>query len=227
MSRYAPLMLLLSCCAMVKADEPTTAINLCPDIIDIIDGKSYGIHGELVGAVYKIGRDVQAMHLGKRTAQGRVGMYSFEGQPHTVKSLAVIEKEVNEALKTGNDAVRAKAEKRKTALNTLLKTMRQDFNKIVAPFMGQARGAKEPMFLLISESCTKRGRPKSLLLNWARHSDDELGAFDRSVTTFALFEDFCRDLVDFLGDLLHSCPKARAQFEQLKEDYIRKQAAGK
>ena len=55
-------------------------INLCPDIIAIIDGKSYGIHGELVGAVYKIARDIQAMQLGKRTPQGRIGIYTFEGQ---------------------------------------------------------------------------------------------------------------------------------------------------
>ena len=124
---------------------------------------------------------------------------------------------------TTND--HAEAEKRKAALNVLLKTMKLDFNRIVTPFLGQARGAKEPMFLLISESCTKRNRPKSLLLDWAHSSGDEMVSFDKSVTNFALFESFCGDLVDFLGDLVHSCPKARAQFEQLKEEYIRKQAA--
>jgi len=221
------MMILLSCYAVTCAQEAGNVINLCPDIIDMIDGKSYGIHGELVGAVYKIARDVQAMQLGRRTQQGRVGTYTFEGQPHSIKSLALIEKEVNATLQTAKNNDRAAAEKRKVALNALLKTMKQDFNKIVGPFLGQARGAKEPMFLLISESCTKRNRPKSLLLNWARSSEDEMVTFDKSVTSFAHFEDFCRDLVDFLGDLVHSCPKARAQFEQLKEEYLRKQAANK
>ena len=105
--------------------------------------------------------------------------------------------------------------------------MKQNFNKIVTPFLGQARGAKEPMFLLISESCTKRNHPKSLLLDWAHSSGDEMESFDRSVTSFALLDGFCGDLVNFLGDLVHSCPKAKAQFEQLKEDYIRKLAANK
>ena len=228
MCRYALAMLMLvSCSAVIHAQESPMIINLCPDIIDMIDGKSYGIHGELVGAVYKIARDVQAMQLGRRTPQGRVGTYTFEGQPHSIKSLAIIEKEVNTALKTAKANDRASLEKRKVSLNALLKTMKQDFNKAVEPFLGQARGAKEPMFLLISESCTKRNRPKSLLLNWAHSSDDEMVAFDKSVTSFALFEDFCGDLVDFLGDLVHSCPKARAQFERLKEEYIRKQTASK
>lgn len=208
------------------ASEPM-AIDLCPDIIALIDGKSFGIHGELVGAVYKIARDVQAMQLGKRTQIGRVGIYTFEGRQHCVQSLIVIEKEINEALAASKDAKgkeRAALEKRQAELKSLLKDMKQDFNKAVTPFMAQARGAKEPMFLLISESCTKRNRPKSLLLNWAHSTEDEMVTFDKSVTSFTLFDSFCTDLVNFLGDLVHSCPRARAQFEKLKEDYMRKQA---
>ena len=94
------------------------------------DGKSYGIHGELVGAVYKIARDVQAMQLGKRTQQGRVGTYTFEGKLQTIKSLAIIEKEINTTIKTAKDSERAVAEKRKIALNTLLKTMKQEFTEL-------------------------------------------------------------------------------------------------
>lgn len=227
MCRYVPMIVLLLSCCPIKADEMPTIIMLCPDIISIIDGKSYGIHGELVGAVYKIARDVQAMQIGKRTQQGRVGLYMFEGNSHSIRSLAAIEKEINATLKIATNNEHVIAEKRKTALNTLLKTMKQDFNKIVTPFLGQARGAKEPMFLLISESCTKRGHPKSLLLNWAHSSEDEMVAFEKSVTSFTLFDDFCGDLINFLGDLVHSCPTARAQFEQLKEEYVRKQAANK
>jgi hypothetical protein len=208
------------------ADE-AAAINLCPDIIDIIDGKSFGIHGELVGAIFKIARDVQAMQLGKRTEQGRVGIYMFEGKKCSIQALVVIENEINEALKNAQGQDRLALEKRQTSLKALLKTMKQDFSKAVTPFLAQARGAKEPMFLLIAESCNKRNKPQSLLFTWARTSEDEMVSFDKSVTSFALFDDFCGDLVNFLGDLVHSCPKARAQFEKLKEDYIRKQAANK
>jgi hypothetical protein len=209
------------------SDEDSKIINLCPDIIAIIDGKSFGIHGELVGAVYKIARDVQAMQLGKRTPAGRIGMYKFQGNVHSIRSLAVIEQANLQELKRATGDRRVACEKCATELGLLLAKIKQDFKAIVSPFLGQARGAKEPMFMLISESVTKRNRPNSMLLDWAHSSEDEMVSFDKSVTTFALFDEFCTDLVNFLGDLVGSCPKARAQFEKLKEDYIRRQAATK
>lgn len=228
MCRTMPVMMVsfLSCSLMFSNEAPKV-ITLCPDIIAIIDGKSFGIHGELVGAVYKIARDIQSMQLGKRTSSGRVGMYKFQGSAHCIKSLAAIEQANMQALKTATESQRIACEKCAAELDVLLKKMKQDFKAIVSPFLGQARGAKEPMFMLISESVTKRNRPKSMLLDWAHSSDDEMASFDRSVTSFTLFDEFCTDLVNFLGDLVSSCPKARAQFEQLKEDYLRKQAANK
>lgn len=202
----------LATTSMIKA-EPTKFINLNPDIITIIDGKSIGIYGELVGAVYKIARDIQAMQIGKLTTQGRVGMYLFQNKQHAIHSLATLEKQCV----INNDTLSLEA------LQKLLIKVRQDFYAVVSPFLGQAQGAKQPMYLLISESCTNRGRPNSLLLDWAKSSEDESVALNKSITTFELFDDFCTDLVNFLGDLLHSCPKARAQFEQLKEEYIRRQ----
>lgn len=92
----------------------------------------------------------------------------------------------------------------------------------MAPFLAHARGAKEPMFMLISESCTKRNRVNSLLFNWTKSNEDEMVGFDKAVTSFALFDEFCSDLITFLGDLVQNCPKARAQFEQLKQEYMRK-----
>jgi hypothetical protein len=228
MCRTIPAMMVaLLSCPLMYSNEAPKVITLCPDIIAIIDGKSFGIHGELVGAVYKIARDIQSMQLGKRTTSGRVGMYKFQGNAHCIKSLAALEQANIQALKTATDGQRSACEKCAAELDTLLKKMKQDFNTIVSPFLGQARGAKEPMFMLISESVTKRNHPKSMLLDWAHSSDDEMASFDRSVTSFMLFDEFCTDLVNFLGDLVSSCPKARAQFEQLKEDYMRKQAANK
>lgn len=205
----------------VKAQDP---VQLNPDIISIIDGKSFGIHGELVGAVYKIIRDVQSMQYGRRTATGRVGLYTFEGRACGIKALAELESSLIKGLdkaisKAQKDAVLARLDTLKQMLNKL----KEDFCTIVNPFMGQARGAKEPMFKLISESCIKRNRPKSLLLNWAHSKDgQEMESFDKSVTNFVLFDEFMTDLADFLGDLVSSCPKARAQFEQLKQEYMRK-----
>ncbi len=216
-SFFTGLCLLALCSVQVNcANDDQKAIKLNPDIITIIDGTSFGIHGELVGAVYKIARDVRTMQFGRRTATGFTGTYVFAGQPHSIKTLIAIEKRAIDG--TNQAALKELAE--------LLKIMKHDFRAIVGPFMGQARGAKEPMFLLISESCTKRNRPNSLLLTWARaNGTDDMEVFDQTVTSFALFDGFCTDLINFLGDLLGSCPKARAQFEKLKAEYIRKQGA--
>lgn len=197
---------------IIKAD-PVKCISLNPDIIAIIDGKSIGIYGELVGAVYKIARDIQAMQLGKFTPQGRIGMYLFRNQQHSIHSLATMEQQciINQDEQGIKD------------IQELLIKIRQEFYAVVSPFLGQAQAAKGPMYLLISESCTKRNRPDSLLLDWAKSTEDESIALQKAITKFELFDQFCTDLVNFLGDLLHSCPKARAQFEQLKEEYIRRQ----
>jgi hypothetical protein len=199
-------------------------ITLNPVITGLIDGQPFGLHGELIGAIYKIVRDVQAMQLGRHTQEGRQGLFTFEGKLHTIKTLAGTELSIVRELEHADPKRRTELLAQQAVLQKTLKEAKQDFSRIVAPFLAHARGAKEPMFMLISESCTKRGRVNSLLFNWAKSSDDEMGAFDKAVASFVLFDEFCTDLINFLGDLVQSCPKARAQFEQLKQEYMRKRS---
>lgn len=204
--------------------QQQTPVALNPDIIAIIDGTSLGITGEFVGAIYNIIRKIQAMQLGDKNGTERIGSYTFEGERHTLKSLALRERELSRMLSLFGckQVCAAKLDD----LKAPLKKAQQDFKTIVAPFMDHARGAREPMCVLISESCIKRGVPRSLLLNWARTGDDEMASFDASVTTFERFDEFCTDLTNFLTDLVASCPKARAQFEKLKNDYVMRHKGG-
>jgi hypothetical protein len=72
------------------------------------------------------------------------------------------------------------------------------------------------MIILIGESCEKHNRSNSLLLDWARiEGDDETESFNKQVTNFTIFHEFCTDLVNFLEDLIRSCPKAQQQFKKL------------
>lgn len=217
------LCMLLSVSLCMNADDQA-AITLCPKMIKIVDG--IFIDGKLVGSIFKIARDIQSIQLGKCTQQGRVGAYTFEGRSVAIRDLAAVEKEVNDILKNNQLSAqeRGAAEKRQKELKALLKTIKQDFNKTVSPFLALARGAKSIMVLLITQSCEERNRQKSELLNWAHSSEDEMVAFEKSITSFVLFDEFCTDLVNFLGDLVHSCPKARAQFDKLKEEYVRSKA---
>lgn len=215
---------LLTAFSYVTADQQGP-IQLNPIIIGLVDGLSFGIHGEMIGAIYKIARDVQALQIGRRTEQGRLGILRFEGNEHTIRSLAEREKLIARQIEQTDQGMRTQLLNQQIALKDLLKNAKQKFAEIVAPFLAHARGAKEPMFMLISESCSKRDRVNSLLFNWAKSNEDEIISFDKAVTSFSLFDEFCTDLIDFLGDLIQSCPKARAQFEQLKQDYLRKRAA--
>lgn len=207
-------------CIATPQQDP---ITLNPIITGLIDGQSFGITGELVGAIYKIVRDVQILQIGRNTQKGRIGpKFTVDDQAHTIKELADLEKSISLALHSNTPQQRETLLAQQETVKSLLKEAKQKFSAIVAPFLAHARGAKEPMFMLISESCTKRNRLNSLLFTWAKSTEDEMVCFDKSVTSFALFDEFCTDLTNFLGDLLQSCPKARAKFEQLKADYMKK-----
>lgn len=208
---------------LMAGQQPPITLN--PLITCLIDGQSFGVHGELIGAMYKIVRDVQALQLGRRTREGRIGLFKLDGQIHSIKTLAEVEKSMNESLSQPGAQQDPHMLIKQEDLKILLAEAKQNFISLVAPFFAHARGAKEPIFMLISESCSKRNRADSLLLNWAKSSEDEIVSFNKVVTSFALFDEFCSDLINFLGDLVASCPKARAQFEQLKQDYIHKHSS--
>lgn len=216
---------ILFCSSFVYAvtQQRRKPVMLCPNLIAIIDGKSFGFHGELVGSLYKLARDIQSMQLGKLTGDGRVGGYIFQGQPHCIKSLALLEKMTENYLKDCTIKDRASYEKTAAELAVQLKKMKQDFKPMVSPLIGMACGAEDIYALLLRES-VPAGSP---LLNGSDKFDTDMTDFDKCIISFRLFDQFCTDLVNFLGDLVYSCPKARAQFEELKENYVRKQAAGK
>lgn len=221
MNRSLLLVALASSVFYMVAPDQQNSVTLNPVIIGLVDGLPFGINGELVGAIYKMARDIQALQSGRRTENGRVGMFTFQGKAHTIRTLAELEISIAHELQTADEAQRRQLLAKQKAINEILKEAKQNFATIVGPFIAHARGAKEPMFMLISESCSKRDRINSLLFNWAKSNEDEMVSFDKSVTSFVLFDEFCTDLVNFLGDMVQNCPKARGQFEKLKQEYVR------
>jgi hypothetical protein len=80
--------------------------------------------------------------------------------------------------------------------------------------MESGRGAKNILIVLIQEDCEKRNRPESLLLEWAKTKEGhETTMFEQRINSFHDYYHFCTDLVNFLLDLIHSCPKAENQFK--------------
>ena len=69
------------------------------------------------------------------------------------------------------------------------------------------------MIKLVEESCRKRDKMDSFLLNWAEQKvGQEEEGFDRYITDATKLDSFCVDLLNFLGDLVRSCPKAQKLF---------------
>ena len=77
-------------------------------------------------------------------------------------------------------------------------------------FAGLLPSPNRQMIALIEESCSIRKTPHSYLLKWSHFKSDEneKEVFRRDITSSKELIIFCKDLVNFLSDLAHSCPKA-------------------
>ena len=137
----------------------------------------------------------------------RKGKYKFLGDYHGIQSLAAFEQNTNSS--TQKNII-----KNKTALLELLTQAKADFIVLSADFMESGRGSKPILVVLIQEYCKKRNKPDSLLLEWAKTKEgQEATMFEYKITSFNAYYHFCTDLVNFLLDLVHSCPKAEQQFK--------------
>ena len=95
--------------------------------------------------------------------------------------------------------------------------------RIIHHFAGNTCTAKGILTLLIKEDCVKRNRLDSPLLDWAETPEEqEELAFEQSMTNARTLYTFCVDLANFIHDLIQSCPKACALFNErrAKEHHI-------
>ena len=202
------LMLGLLVSSLVPTAQTTHAIVLKSRMLELIDGTSF-FNGEIIGMTKKIQRDILIMMVGIRTENGYQGKYELEGEFYSVRTLAELEKNCTDPRK-------------KELLDNLLMVVKKEFEDTMAPFIADARSVKEPMIHLITESCERRNRQDSLLLDWSKmgdNDDDETSSFNAQVTSFTIFYKFCGDLAHFLQDLIESCPKARAQFDKMRKQW--------
>jgi len=142
--------------------------------------------------------------IDKKT-KNRYPQYEFNKKFYTLKDLVKIERKY---ISSGNQ------EKLKE-LNSILEKVKKDFLSFSNKLMDDAKGTQEYMFELIKESCIKRKRFDSCLLNWAKNSHlTQEQSLNKDVKSLNDMDIFCTDLNNFLKDLVRSCPKA---FERFKE----------
>jgi hypothetical protein len=181
-------------------------ITLESSVIKLADGTL--INADKIEFIRKFRRTLLSFLIGDQLSQNqRKGKYLFEGKWHSVESLARVEQELA-ASNRKEDAEKL------LALEEFLTHAKADFIVQSAEFIESGRGAKNIMIVLIQEYCQKRNHLDSPLLEWARTKEgQESTMFEHHITSFNLYCYFLTDLVTFLADLTHSCPKAELQFK--------------
>jgi len=129
-------------------------------------------------------------------------LYTFHDKEFSIEQLQTVEKKLIEQ----NIFTAEKA-----TFTILLNQMQADFLEIVEQFLMSVQKMKTIMIDLVIESCQLRKNNECYLLRWSQldtSGESEKTIFKRDIKkTHELFQ-FCSDLVDFLGDLGSSCPRA-------------------
>lgn len=196
---------------------PTTMVAsadiiLTSKAIYFVDGKPYGINEKTVAMIIHLSSIVKKMLNGFLDENGtRIGSYNLEQKPLWVKALIEIEQhQLNDS--QGENSILYKE------LKELLEKVKRDYIDVMRPFLDDARGAKHQMVMLITEWAEKAGRHATSLLEWASTEENaEIDMFMKRIQTFAQFDAFCEDLLAFFKVLVNSCPKAREQYQRMRE----------
>jgi len=216
-----------------KAQGP---IILTHPLINFMD-KVMGV--EVYGLILQVRREVRKRLEGALTKSGnKKGMYLYEGQNHTVTSLAkiesqyemeyyskknyLIENKVHYSEEEWNhefEQIEKEYAGRTKALRHVLEQAKDDFLKISEGYVEGARGTKEQTLILIKESCDKRGVENCFLLRWGEAEEgNETALLKNDVITFKEYAKFLNDLANFLEDMARSCPRSWKKFM----DFVRK-----
>jgi len=190
-------------------------IVLESSVIKVADGTF--INADRIEFIRKFCRTLIGFLLGEQLPNNqRKGKYLFYGKWHNIETLARVEQELTTTLKQENDPKKTiLIENQLATLGELLTHAKADFIVQSNEFIESGRGAKNITTVLIQEDCQKRNRPDSLLLEWAKTKEgQEATMFEHQIVSFGHYYHFLTDLVNFLLDLVHSCPKAEAQFKE-------------
>lgn len=200
----------LSCTLLVGSSKgPITGnIILSSPLLSTFDGKSFAVGPEKIHAKLIMRTQILQMLYGVAKDGKRQGFYAFKGDLYTIEQLHKL---------TFNDANEEKA---------LLEHVKADFEIRIQPFIEMGRNFKPQMLIFIGESLRlhKRNHPSNILLRWAEtDGNNDMEAFYSYVNSFKDLSEFLYDLLNFLDDMISSCPKARQQFiDTLKTDKEKK-----
>ncbi len=98
-------------------------------------------------------------------------------------------------------------EKNMEPINHELDRVKKIYNEITADYLGEAKGTKDIMLVLITIWAGLVGAPSTPLKRWAQTTNEQ-ESFNKYVNSFEDMDIFFTDLLDFLVALKNSCPLA-------------------
>ncbi|MCL4380431.1 hypothetical protein M1466_03025 [Candidatus Dependentiae bacterium] len=170
-------------------------------LIATMDGVSFMLDWKAMRDMFKVRLKVNERLHGKLDVETkkRIGVIEYDGNHYSIAQLAQLEREKQLS---------------QEQLELLLTTAKKDFLDTVNPFMAKMHRTKTLVMELMKESCQIRNIPDSFLLSWTKTNGNENEVFHAGIKSFAALEKFCIELNNFLGDLIHSCPKALHEYKQ-------------
>lgn len=203
------ILLTLATIQSVSATEqitPQTRIILDSEALKFGDGKSFGITGNHIGFTLQVARKLDQLLFGSKNKNGHhTGIFTFRGESHSIRTLALLEKEIL-ASPTIDQTI-------KKELAEMLVEIKNTFNETVLPFIKHTHGIRPMILTLIEESCQKRNRMDSFLFTWGKCREGaEAETINKSFHSIVDLDVFIVDLISFLLDFSNSCPKAYKQF---------------
>lgn len=194
------------------ASTDTDAIILESPLLSMFDGSAVGINADVIELIGLIRREINKILIGEKAPNGSmVGRYLIDGKRYAVQDLVLVEAQASQPLHKD--------------LTNYLEIAKKDLQSCVEPFIESIRSVKSQLLELSKESCRKRGIHTSTLLRLLEVPEgDEIIVFNEEIISFARYNAFCTDLLNFLGDLIRSCPRGMAQFK-MRSDKCQKARA--
>lgn len=179
-------------------DEDTIVLD--SSILHIFDGVI--IDADVIQSIGFIRREINKILIGEKNSNGvMTGRYTINGTLYSARDLMHKEEKtpISESLQK--------------ELTRCLDEAKKDLQTCVGPFIETIHSVKYQILELIKESCRKRGMDTTILMRWSEAGKgEEARIFNEDITSFTLYNKFCTDLLNFLSDLVRSCPKGMAQF---------------
>jgi len=161
-----------------------------------------------IGIMLQLREYLRTILYGTKDKNGILtGPYFFDNTPHCLRTLTYLEKKLDNIIR-----------------DTWLTQIRNAFKKRTKDTQKRSEGTKTQQSMYIKESCNLHRRPNSILILWAQAPEgQEDDAIDKYVTSFYDMTKFVLDLMNFLDDMVSSCPKAKKLFlEKIPDTQERK-----